>query len=69
VVPDRVIAQLEAGWEGVPLTTDAPVNGDRVMIEDGAFEGLEAVWCEPDGTKRGEWPCFQLATMIRISPS
>lgn len=52
VVPDRVIAQLEAGWEGVPLTTDAPLDGDRVMIEDGAFEGLEAVWCEPDGMKR-----------------
>lgn len=52
VVPDRVIAQLEAGWEGVPLTTDAPENGDRVMIEDGVFEGLEAAWCEPDGTKR-----------------
>ncbi|MFJ5162114.1 transcription/translation regulatory transformer protein RfaH [Pantoea sp. NPDC088449] len=52
VVPDHVITQLEAGWEGAPVTTDAPVNGDRVMIEDGAFEGLEAVWCEPDGMKR-----------------
>lgn len=52
VVPDSVITRLEAGWEGAPLTTDVPLNGDRVMIEDGAFEGLEAVWCEPDGMKR-----------------
>ncbi|MBK5017903.1 transcription/translation regulatory transformer protein RfaH [Pantoea sp. S62] len=52
VVPDDVIELLAEGWEGAPLTTDAPCNGDRIMIEDGAFEGLEAVWCEPDGTKR-----------------
>ena len=52
VVPDNVITRLIQGWESAPLTADAPAHGDRVVIRDGAFEGLEAVWYEPDGMKR-----------------
>lgn len=52
VVPDSVITRLTQGWESAPLNTEAPVHGDRVVIRDGAFEGLEAVWYEPDGIKR-----------------
>ncbi|MBP2200570.1 transcription/translation regulatory transformer protein RfaH [Pantoea cypripedii] len=52
VVPDSVITRLIQGWERAPLTTDAPAHGDRVVIRDGVFEGLEAVWYEPDGIKR-----------------
>ncbi|ADU73049.1 transcription/translation regulatory transformer protein RfaH [Pantoea sp. At-9b] len=52
VVPDSVITRLNQGWESAPLTTDAPAHGDRVVIRDGVFEGLEAVWYEPDGMKR-----------------
>lgn len=66
VVPDSVITQLEEGWEGVPLTTDAPMRGDRVMIEDGAFEGLEAVWCEPDGMKRSVLLMTLMNRQVRV---
>ena len=66
VVPDQVISQLEAGWEGVPLDTDAPLDGDHVMIEDGAFEGLEAVWCEPDGMKRAVLLLTLISRQVRV---
>lgn len=52
VVPDSVITQLSQGWSSAPPETVAPQHGDRVMLRDGAFEGIEAVWYEPDGMKR-----------------
>ena len=52
VVPDNVMQLLQQGWQTSPLDTDAPVHGDHVVLQDGPFEGLEAVWYEPDGMKR-----------------
>jgi transcriptional antiterminator RfaH len=52
VVPDNVIARLQQGWDNAPLIAEMPVHGDRVVIRDGVFEGLDAVWYEPDGMKR-----------------
>ncbi|QKJ89307.1 Transcription antitermination protein RfaH (plasmid) [Paramixta manurensis] len=66
VVPDSVIAQLMQGWQGAPLTTEMPVDGDRVVIRDGAFEGLEAVWCEPDGMKRAVLLLTLMNRQVRV---
>lgn len=52
IVPDGIITRLSEGLKCVPTDTATPVHGDRVVIRDGAFDGLEAVWFEPDGLKR-----------------
>lgn len=66
VVPDSVITRLTQGWERAPLNTDAPVHGDRVVIRDGAFEGLEAVWYEPDGMKRAMLLLTLMNRQVRV---
>jgi len=50
-VPDSVVDALMHHDHLSPEPT-APVHGDRVEIRSGPFEGLEAVWHEPNGTKR-----------------
>ncbi|WP_210478233.1 transcription/translation regulatory transformer protein RfaH [Pantoea ananatis] len=52
IVPERVIERLKEGWQGAPQNKLMPEDGDRVIIQDGAFEGIEAIWCEPDGMSR-----------------
>ncbi|MBJ3815910.1 transcription/translation regulatory transformer protein RfaH [Shimwellia pseudoproteus] len=51
-VPLAVIQQL-SNWplEDV-IDPDTPWPGDNVVITDGAFEGLEAIFTEPDGETR-----------------
>ncbi|PKE27618.1 transcription/translation regulatory transformer protein RfaH [Rahnella sp. AA] len=50
-VPDAVVERLKS-HDCLSPAPDAPVHGDRVEVLSGVFEGLEAVWLEPDGTKR-----------------
>lgn len=50
-VPDDVVTRLRS-HDCLSPEPDGPVNGDRIEILDGAYEGLEAVWLESDGMKR-----------------
>jgi transcriptional antiterminator RfaH len=66
VVPDSVIAQLNQGWSSAPSEIDVPQHGDRVVIRDGAFEGIEAVWYEQDGMKRAMLLLTLMNQQVRV---
>ncbi|MCA1924059.1 transcription/translation regulatory transformer protein RfaH [Buttiauxella noackiae] len=51
-VPSDVIEQLINHTPENVLDPDTPYEGDRVVITEGAFEGLEAIFSEPDGEAR-----------------
>lgn len=52
MVPDAVIHQLaDYPPEGI-TDPDTPFPGDDVVITEGAFEGLQAIFAEPDGEAR-----------------
>ncbi|MFB0712151.1 transcription/translation regulatory transformer protein RfaH [Buttiauxella noackiae] len=51
-VPSDVIEQLINQTPENVLDPDTPYEGDRVVITEGAFEGLEAIFSEPDGEAR-----------------
>lgn len=51
-VPEPVIAQL-ANYQPEGVTDpQTPYPGDSVVITEGAFEGLKAIFTEPDGEAR-----------------
>ncbi|WP_318385991.1 transcription/translation regulatory transformer protein RfaH [Enterobacter sp.] len=51
-VPATVIEQL-ATWQPEDITDpDTPYAGDNVVITEGAFEGIQAIFTEPDGEAR-----------------
>ncbi|WP_318366337.1 transcription/translation regulatory transformer protein RfaH [Enterobacter sp.] len=51
-VPATVIEQL-ATWQLEDITDpDTPYAGDNVVITEGAFEGIQAIFTEPDGEAR-----------------
>lgn len=51
-VPGDVIEQLISHTPENITDPDTPYAGDRVVITEGAFEGLEAIFSEPDGEAR-----------------
>lgn len=51
-VPGDVIEQLINHAPENITDPDTPYAGDRVVITEGAFEGLEAIFSEPDGEAR-----------------
>ncbi|KAA8997265.1 transcription/translation regulatory transformer protein RfaH [Affinibrenneria salicis] len=52
VVPDDVINDLQLRpCQGI-TDPQTPQPGDRVMITDGMFAGLQAIYTEPDGETR-----------------
>lgn len=51
-VPADVIEQLINHQPENITDPDTPYAGDRVVITEGAFEGLEAIFSEPDGEAR-----------------
>lgn len=51
VIPDEVIERLKS-HELLSPRPNEPEHGDRVQVLSGVFQGLEAVWYEPDGAKR-----------------
>lgn len=51
-VPSNVIHQLSV-YKPVGITDpQTPFTGDSVVITEGAFEGLQAIFTEPDGEAR-----------------
>lgn len=52
IVPSKVIHQLSVCTPEDITDPDTPYEGDSVVITDGAFEGLEAIFTEPDGEAR-----------------
>ncbi|MBK4727859.1 MULTISPECIES: transcription/translation regulatory transformer protein RfaH [Erwiniaceae] len=50
-VPLDVIVALQSPIES-PLESELPQPGDTVIITEGAFEGLQAIFTEPDGEAR-----------------
>lgn len=52
VVPDGVMARLQARASRVKEPEKKPAHGETVSITAGAFEGLEAIWHEPRGDGR-----------------
>jgi len=52
-VPSTVIHQLSVYKQPDNITDpDTPFSGDDVVITEGAFEGLQAIFSEPDGEAR-----------------
>ena len=52
-VPSTVIHQLSVYKQPDDITDpDTPFSGDDVVITEGAFEGLQAIFSEPDGEAR-----------------
>ena len=52
VVPSEVIHQLSIYKPEGITDPETPHEGDSVLITDGAFEGLQAIFTEPDGEAR-----------------
>ncbi|AOE39751.1 transcription/translation regulatory transformer protein RfaH [Pantoea agglomerans] len=51
-VPSAVIEALETDVPQILLDPETPQSGDEVVITDGTFEGLRAIFAEPDGETR-----------------
>ncbi|WP_312771008.1 transcription/translation regulatory transformer protein RfaH, partial [Enterobacter soli] len=52
-VPSTVIHQLSVYQQPEDITDpETPYTGDEVVITEGAFEGLQAIFSEPDGEAR-----------------
>ncbi|MDR9964119.1 hypothetical protein KIF59_21690 [Enterobacter cloacae subsp. cloacae] len=52
-VPSTMIHQLSVYQQPEDITGRNPVRGRRsVVITEGAFEGLQAIFAEPDGEAR-----------------
>lgn len=51
-VPHDVIMALQTDTPITMVDPDVPQPGDRVLITCGAFEGLKAIFTEPDGEAR-----------------
>lgn len=51
-VPDGVIHQLALHQPDGVIDPETPYPGDKVTITEGAFEGLQAIFTEPDGEMR-----------------
>ncbi|WP_058911819.1 transcription/translation regulatory transformer protein RfaH [Entomohabitans teleogrylli] len=52
MVPEAVIHQLENYPYDEVVDPQTPWPGDNVIITEGAFEGLQAIFTEPDGETR-----------------
>jgi len=51
-VPAQVIEELQQQHGELKLAPEAPQSGDAVVITDGVFAGLQAIYSEPDGEAR-----------------
>ncbi|ANI29582.1 transcriptional regulator [Yersinia entomophaga] len=52
VVSDSIIQALLNYSQEVIIDPDTPASGDKVQITEGIFEGLQAIYAEPDGETR-----------------
>lgn len=51
-VPHTVIAALQTDTPVSMIDPETPQAGDEVLITEGTFEGLKAIFTEPDGEAR-----------------
>ncbi|WP_431224150.1 transcription/translation regulatory transformer protein RfaH [Serratia sp. L9] len=51
-IPLQVISELQAHSDEHYVDPETPQPGDTVLITDGVFEGLHAIYTEPDGEAR-----------------
>lgn len=51
-IPHKVIEELQAHANETYVDPRTPQPGDTVLIVDGVFEGLQAIYTEPDGDAR-----------------
>ncbi|RKT89522.1 transcriptional antiterminator RfaH [Rahnella aquatilis] len=68
VVPDEVVERLKTHDCLSPAPT-MPVHGDRVEVLSGVFEGLEAVWDEPNGARRAMLMLTLMNQVVRVPVS
>ncbi|CDL81659.1 transcription/translation regulatory transformer protein RfaH [Xenorhabdus szentirmaii] len=52
VVPQTLIDELMSVTEQKYVDPETPVTGDTVLITEGIFEGIKAIYNEPDGETR-----------------
>lgn len=52
IIPQTIIDEILAYPEQQILDINVPQQGDKVLITEGAFSGLEAIYREPDGEAR-----------------
>ncbi|KFK92890.1 MULTISPECIES: transcription/translation regulatory transformer protein RfaH [unclassified Serratia (in: enterobacteria)] len=52
VIPLQVIEELQAHNHEYYVDPQTPQPGDAVLITNGVFEGLKAIYTEPDGENR-----------------
>jgi len=51
-IPQKVIEELQTHTSETYFDPETPQPGDSVLIVDGMFEGLQAIYTEPDGEAR-----------------
>ncbi len=51
-IPQNVIEELQTHTSETYFDPETPQPGDSVLIVDGMFEGLQAIYTEPDGEAR-----------------
>ncbi|MDR5611855.1 MAG: transcription/translation regulatory transformer protein RfaH [Arsenophonus sp.] len=52
IVPDNIINELKSASKQEIVVPKTPVSGDTIIITEGIFEGLKAIYSEPDGENR-----------------
>lgn len=52
IVPDNIINELKSASKQEIVAPKTPVSGDTIIITEGIFEGLKAIYSEPDGENR-----------------
>lgn len=52
IIPVNVIEELRTHISETYVDPETPQPGDTVLITDGVFEGLQAIYTEPDGEAR-----------------
>ncbi|PHM28153.1 transcription/translation regulatory transformer protein RfaH [Xenorhabdus budapestensis] len=52
IVPQQLIDELMNATEQEFTAPETPISGDTVLITEGIFEGIQAIYDEPDGETR-----------------
>lgn len=52
IVPDNIINELKSASKQEIVAPKTPISGDTIIITEGIFEGLKAIYSEPDGENR-----------------
>ncbi|PHM73344.1 transcription/translation regulatory transformer protein RfaH [Xenorhabdus kozodoii] len=52
IIPQTLIDELMSVTEQEYIAPETPITGDTVLITEGIFEGIQAIYNEPDGETR-----------------